>query len=153
MQHCWICRFGCLLIYVYSRFAAICMVDNSFEKDDNIQYCIARFTDATVVDPYQTSREWVLTLKINMVFLIMCKTIQNKKFKEGERWFWAYSLRCVASLESFIMCREVPISPRLSYVPQNDDSLNMFNWNVLRVSWRCNWNIFYQKIEKRLFYF
>lgn len=38
-------------------------------------YYIARFTEATVTDPYQTSREWGL---------------QKKKIEEGGGGFWAH---------------------------------------------------------------
>lgn len=74
-------------------------------------YYIARFTEATLTDPYQTSREWGL---------------QKKKIEEGGGVF----LGPLEAQRAFFCVMEFKTRPTVHI---NDDSFQKF-WNVLGIS-------------------
>lgn len=86
-------------------------------------YYIARFTEATLTDPYQTSREWSLTLK-------NCLSKVQKYTEEKNRGGGGVFLGPLEAQRAFFCVMEFKTRPTVHI---NDDSFQRF-WNVLGVN-------------------
>lgn len=71
-------------------------------------YYIARFTEATLTDPYQTSREWGLTLKNCL------SKVQNYTEEKNRGWGGGVS-GPIGGPKSFFLCHGVQDASHGSY--------------------------------------